>query len=630
MLDARLVAAAGAEASDLDVTATARGLAWRARAQWFARAKRLRLSSLTGRGKGAAIQLLKPANLDFGAGQVSVDELTLAANAGRLSVTGAVGSSLDARVTMSAIPLGLADLAAPGLGLEGTLAGTAALKGAASAPEGEWTLKIDALSTPATRDFGAPPIAIAASGRLAGGRSSLEANLEAAKAGVLRLTGSVPLAPAGALDVKATGRCDLALANRALSARGGRLGGTLTLDAAVAGDLAHPLARGEARIAGGAFSDESRGFKLEAIEAVLSARGEEIELSRFHASTPHGGAVTAEGRVRLDAAAGFPGAFRFTGHDAQLVSTDVVSASAGFAIDVGGALARAPKIAGRVDLDRMDINRPGSLSGDLRPLPGARHIAPGPTARARLAMAARESAAVKSAAPFDAALELTISAPSRVFLRGRGVDAELGGILKVAGSSNAPRMSGGFDLRRGLLKLLGSELTFSRGRVDFRGDVTPELDLTAQTTAAEITAYVNITGPAAKPVFAFTSSPTLPQDEILSRVLFQKASGNLSACQALQLANAVASLTGNGDAFERLRKSLGVDSLDVGTSASGGPTVAAQRAINDRLSVGVKSGARPEDNGVTLDLDVTKHLRLQGGLDAKGGSTVGAGAQWEY
>jgi translocation and assembly module TamB len=54
------------------------------------------------------------------------------------------------------------------------------------------------------------------------------------------------------------------------------------------------------------------------------------------------------------------------------------------------------------------------------------------------------------------------------------------------------------------------------------------------------------------------------------------------------------------------------------------------RAINDRISVGVKSGAKPQDNGVNLDLDVTRHIRLQGGVDAGGGSSAGVGAQWEY
>jgi translocation and assembly module TamB len=158
----------------------------------------------------------------------------------------------------------------------------------------------------------------------------------------------------------------------------------------------------------------------------------------------------------------------------------------------------------------------------------------------------------------------------------------------------------------------------------------PELDFVAETTATDITARISVTGPAAQPVFAITSTPSLPEDEILARVLFQKPSGSLSPFQALQLANAVASLTGRGDAFERVRKSLGVDSLDISSSATGSPLVGVSRAINDRISVGATTGARPQDNGVNVDLDVTRHIRLQAGVDASGGSSAGIGAEWEY
>jgi autotransporter translocation and assembly factor TamB len=58
------------------------------------------------------------------------------------------------------------------------------------------------------------------------------------------------------------------------------------------------------------------------------------------------------------------------------------------------------------------------------------------------------------------------------------------------------------------------------------------------------------------------------------------------------------------DAFEPVRKSIGVDSLDISSSATGGPPVKVTRAINDRISVGVTTGARPQDNGVSVNIDV--------------------------
>ena len=158
----------------------------------------------------------------------------------------------------------------------------------------------------------------------------------------------------------------------------------------------------------------------------------------------------------------------------------------------------------------------------------------------------------------------------------------------------------------------------------------PELDLLADTSTGGVTARIAVTGPATAPAFRISSNPSLPDDEILSRILFQKASGSLSAFQAMQLANAVATLSGQADAFENVRKSLGVDSLDISSSASGGALVSATRAINDRVSVGVTTGAKPQDNGVNLNFDVSRHVRLQAGVDASGGSSAGVGLDWEY
>jgi autotransporter translocation and assembly factor TamB len=56
----------------------------------------------------------------------------------------------------------------------------------------------------------------------------------------------------------------------------------------------------------------------------------------------------------------------------------------------------------------------------------------------------------------------------------------------------------------------------------------PDLDFMAETKAAEVTAQIAVTGPANQPNFVISSDPTLPQDEVLSRLLFKKTSGGLS------------------------------------------------------------------------------------------------------
>jgi translocation and assembly module TamB len=610
-----------AKAQKFDLSATLRGLAVNAKGALHLAARTLRLDALSAKGRDASLALAAPATLTLADGGVEADRLAFKLGAGRAIIQGRLGPRPDLTAKAEAVPLALAEIVSPGLGLTGTAAGEARLQGEA----GDWRLALTGVAAASARNAGLPPLDVKASGRLAGGRTSLEASVSAGAAGVLRLSGAAPLGP-GALDLRAQGRLDLAPLTRTLAARGQRASGTVTLDARLTGDLAHPRAEGGAMLSGGAFSDDVSGLRLTDAQASLAAHGDAVEIARASARTPGGGSVSASGRVRL--APGYPADIHVSADNARLVATDVVTADAGLALDVTGPLVTAPRLAGRIDVKALDVEIPGRLPGASAPLADVRHIDPGPAARARLALMAK--ARRRAGAGFDAALALTVAAPARVTVHGRGVDAEFGGELKVAGTTASPRVSGGFDLRRGSLTLIGGPMAFSRGAVRFEGDALPRLDLEARQSVSDITAIVDVTGPADKPVFAFSSSPELPQDEVLSRLLFQKPSGNLSAFQALQLANTVSALSGNGGAFDTLRRSLGVDSLDVSTGSSGGPALSARRALSERLSLGVKTGARPEDNGVLLDLDVTKRLRLSTGVDAKGESSVGAGMQWEY
>ncbi len=629
--EVRLTATARSDSSELDFKGNMRGLAVTARGSLSGGPPiALDLASFTAQGAGRRIALAGPATLTYQGDGLDIRNFALRVDAGRLSLAGHAGSTLDLQAKATALPLAALDLVAPGLGLSGMADGEATIRGTPDVPAGDWRLRLKGVSAPQTRDAALPALDVAGSGRLASGRTSLDVAVNAGGSNALRLTGSAPLAADGALDVKIDGRLDAGLANVALSPAGRRAAGALTVAIQLRGTIARPKAQGSIRLSNGEFRDDQTGFKLASIAGSFVANGDTIRIDRLGGKTPNGGSIAVSGDVRLDPVAGFPGALRVTAEHAEIVASEVVAATADMALNLSGPLGRKPNLSGRVTIVSMEIQVPNSFDSVSAPIPGTRHLNPTPTARALLARRAKANAASAAGAPFDATLTLTISAPNRIYVRGRGIYAEVGGDLQVSGPARDPQVTGGFNLLRGSLSLLGKRLVFTHGQVRFHGDLTPELDLVAETTAAEVTARVSVTGPATQPVFAFTSNPSLPEDEILSRVLFQNASGNLSPFQALELANAVASLTGRGDAFERLRKSLGVDDLNISSSASGGPTVGVSRALSDRISVRATTGVRPQDNGVSVDLDVGRHVRLKAGVDASGGSNAGAAAEWEF
>ena len=629
--DIKLTATGRGDSSDLDFAGSAFGSALTAHGRLSGGPPiRLDLTTFTAQRAGRKIALAGPAAMTYGSDGVDIKNLVLRVDSGRLSLSGRAGSTLDLRATATALSLAALDLVSPGLGASGTADGEATIRGAPGDSSGDWRIRLRQVSLPQTRSNALPPLDIAGSGRLAGGRTSIDATANAGGANSLHLVGSAPLSVEGALDLRIDGRLDAGLANNTLSLSGRRMTGALTLALQLRGTVAKPQALGSVRLANGEFRDDQTGFRLTGITGALVANGDTIRIDRLSGATPGGGTISATGDVRLDSAAGFPGLIRVTGRHAQVVANSVVAATADLALTVSGKLAQKPTIDGRITIVSMDITVPERFSSVSAPIAGTKHVNPTPTAQARLAKIAKANAARGRAPLFDATLNLMISAANRIFVRGRGIYAEVGGNLHVAGSARDPQVTGGFDLLRGSLALVGQRLVFTQGQVRFHGDVIPDLDLVAETTATDITARIAVTGPATQPTFAITSQPSLPQDEILSRILFQRPSGSLSGFQALELANAVATLSGNVDAFEGLRKTLGVDSLDISTSATGGALVGATRAINDRISVGVTTGARPWDNGVNVDLDVTRHLRLQTGVDASGGSSAGVGAEWEY
>ncbi len=628
----RLHAHGTPKASDVTLDAAARGLDLNARARIIPGDRtRIDVVQFTATRGKERIALAQPTTLTVIEGGVDIGNVAVGVGGGRLMLSGIVGSRLALKADARAIPLSAAETFKPGLGLAGTLDGSAELTGSPSAPAGPYRLHVAQLVVPQTRSAGLGAIDVTASGRLDGTRATVDATVSAREAGKLTVRGSAPLALIGDLDVSIAGRLDAGLANRSLRAGARRVAGVVSVDGRIAGTLDDPRVSGSATLSGGSFADAAQGIRLDNIRGRLVARGEEVSIESASADTRNGGRISAAGHVTLDPTGGFPGTIRITGQQAELVQSAVATAVLNLDLALAGRLARDPRVSGRVDVVSLDVTIPERLPATLKPLPGTKHLHPTRTATARLALDGKARGGRRAAPEFDPALDLTITAPGHILVHGRGLDAELGGSVRLSGTLAKPSPVGAFSLRRGRLRILTTRLDFTRGNLTFAGDFRPELDFLATTQAGGATVGVAITGQASDPQFAFTSSPELPEDEVLSRLVFGTASGQLTTGQALALAQAAAQYSGGGDgAFERLRRSLGLGGLDVNLGASGGPSVGLERALNSRVSVGVKAGASAAQTGVGVDIRVSDKVKVQGEVGANGAASVGVGVEHEW
>jgi translocation and assembly module TamB len=118
---------------------------------------------------------------------------------------------------------------------------------------------------------------------------------------------------------------------------------------------------------------------------------------------------------------------------------------------------------------------------------------------------------------------------------------------------------------------------------------------------------------------------------VLAQLLFGRNLSNLSALQALELANAVATLAGRGGMgiLSRLRDGFGLDDLDVSQTEDGNTAVRAGKYISDNIysDVVVESGGRAEIN---LNLDVTSDITARGSVDNTGNSSLGIFFERDY
>ena len=571
------------------------------------------LQTLRADWKTVAVRLEQPARIEQVAGGIGVQHLRLAVDRGTLAVDGTAGKTLDLTADIRDLPASIATVVSPSMAASGTLSAQARLKGSASRPDG--TVRVEARRIQLRTGPGQamPPTNLTANATLHNGEAQLDARLTTGKSN-LTLAGTAPVTSGGAIDLRTTGAIDLAMIDPILAAEGRRVTGRLTLDARITGTESKPHVTGAAHLAGGDVQDYTVGAHLRDIAATIQADGDHLRLASFSARAGNG-ILNGSGTVTL--AAPMPVNLKFTAQNASPVANEIVTERLDANVAIVGNLESSLSVQGDVRVLHADIQIPEKLPQHVAVIPVRNPNAP--------------SAPPKKAAPaLNIALNLTVTA-REVFVRGRGLDADLGGTIHVRGTSANPLPSGGLALQRGTFSLIGQTLTFSEGTVDFvgAGISDPALHFVATTTANNITATLTIGGTAHDPKITLSSVPQLPQDEILAQILFHRSISQLSPFEVAQVAAAVASFTGVSsglDPLANLRNTLGLDRLSVGSNASGTPTVTAGRYLAPGVYLGAKQSATGSGTQAQLQIDITKGLKLDTTAGSSSMTATGAGS----
>lgn len=564
---------------------------------------------------------LAPASIGFSGGAATVS--------GRFG-----GAANELNASVERMPLSVLDIFYPQLGLGGYASGTLGynLPRGGTLPEGRADLKIRGL-TRSGLVLSSRPVDVGLAAVLSGNAAAARAVVSSGGKLIGRAQGRISALPAeGSLGERLlAGPLFAQLRYNGPADTLWRLTGVETIDLSgpvavgvdMRGRLGDPQILGSVRTARGRLESAVTGTVIENVRASGRFSGSRLVIDSFAGETRGGGSVTGKASFDLAAARGFGIDIAAEATEAVLLNRDDIGATVTGPLTIrsdgaGGVIAGDVRLdrsrfrfgravaATVARLDVKEVNRPADDAEPARP-------------------------------PVPWRLDLRANARNRLQVSGLGLDSEWRADLDIKGTVDNPAVTGRADLIRGDYEFAGRRFDLERGSIRFLGEAPPDpvLDIVAQANIQGLNATIRVSGTGLKPDITFASVPALPEDELLSRLLFGTSITNLSAPEALQLAAAVASLQGGGaglNPINAVRRVAGLDRLRIlpaDVTTGQGTSVAAGKYIGRRLYAEVITDGAGY-SATRVEFQITRWLSLLSSISTIGRQSANVRVSKDY
>ncbi len=334
-----------------------------------------------------------------------------------------------------------------------------------------------------------------------------------------------------------------------------RVGGFLSCRLLLSGTMNAPMLHGPLTVQGGMYENYFIGIAVKDADITAQATGHELIVEKALATDGEKG--TSESTAVFQFKPGLPFSVKGTISHFRVIRFDWLSgaASGPFTIDgnLDGALAR-----GKLTLDEADVTIPDQLPSELPTLPITFINEP-----------AAHIEKFNYSEPYPFRYDLYVHGDHDLRLSGRGIEAELEGDIHMTGKNLSVTASGALHTLKGKFSFAGKDFTINQGEILFSEEKN-FLNITSTVEYPNLTVTVHFRGDLKSPQLIFESNPSLPTSAILARILFNKDVSELSAGQAVQLANTIVTLSGTSGpgVLESIRKSLGIDRFSVSVPAT--------------------------------------------------------------
>ncbi|MBB5073782.1 translocation and assembly module TamB [Bartonella callosciuri] len=431
------------------------------------------------------------------------------------------------------------------------------------------------------------------------------------------------------INLSVKGTMPLAFVDLFLAKRGAYVTGTARVDTTLKGTLFQPELIGDFSIADGSFFDSKTNLGLNSITIEGKLNGDHILIEKASASSSEGGMVSASGRISNDLQPDLV----FHLNNANYNDGSMILATLSGKMTMTGHFSDNLVIGGDITVEKAEVFIPDHFQNakflDIKNKNITKSIqktlerAEVQNTNTNLNAFQESSSVVLS--------NMRIRAHNQFFVRGRGVDAELGGRINIAGPLNNVHPVGEFQMIRGRFDILSQRFNFDQGQASFSGNLNPTVYFVSNNNSGDIQVTVTVSGTIDNIDVHFSSQPNLPQDEILAHLLFKRSLNELSPFQIAQLVAAAADLTGasNTSLLNTLRAKIGLDDLDVIVDEKGNTGLRVGGYIHNNIYLGFEAGSDGTTKG-TINLDISRNLKAKGAIGNEKNSSIGLFYERDY
>jgi translocation and assembly module TamB len=588
-------------------------------------------AAMQGQVNNIGFRFAEPAQISREGDGWRLAPVTVAMAQGRVRLAGRYGDDLIIQSRLDALDLSIVNAFAPALGIGGRATGSLdfAAPIGGTFPRAEARLNIVNFTRTGIATRSVPVnMAFAGSLRPEGGQAAavirrgetivgrIQARLQPLGPGAGPWTTRLLAAPlAGGIRYNGPADVPMSFANLA----GHQLSGPVAIGADFSGRVQQPLFTGLVRADNLVYVNEQYGTRVTNLAVAGRFNASQLEITQLNGRAGRG-TISGRGTIGLASAAGFPIDFRLEFQNAQLARSDDLGASASGTLAIVNGREGA-RISGELALGEVRYQFVRQAAAEVRQLGGVRR-------RGEPIRPPGEEQA-DAGVPSIWQLDLRLRADNRLYVSGMGLESEWSADLRVQGTTATPALVGEMDLIRGDLDLAGRRFTVRRGHIAFAGQrpPNPRIELEATSNIDNVQVALNVSGSSDNPQIAFSSTPSLPQDEVVARILFGSSVTEISALEAVQLAASLNALRGGGGGLNplgRLRSATGfsrIRILGADETTGRGTAVAAGMYLSDDIYVEIITDAKGF-TATQIEISLSRTLSLLSQFGSQSGSNV--------